>query len=520
MKRITKIEENKFLSIKKKTRVAAYCRVSTASDEQKISLDAQKAHYEKYIKSNYEWEYVGLYYDEGVSGTKKEGRDGLLSLIVDCEKGLIDLVLTKSISRFSRNTTDCLEIVRRLQELKVNVHFEKENIHTGTMESELMLSIMSSLAEDESKSISENEKWSIKKRFQKGTYVISYPPYGYENKNREMVIVPEQAEVVKQIFTSTLAGMSTQAIASELNNQGILSRKGGKWSGMTVNAILKNEKYTGDVIFQKTYTDSNFNRHINFGEYDQYLCKDHHEPIVSHEVFEKANEMLKQRGKEKGNGDNTKKYQNRYGFSGIIICGECGGTFKRRKHTKPSGGYVAWCCSNHIHDKHSCSMKYITDEGVKTTFLTMMNKLIFGRNIVLNPLLKNLKGLEDKEVLLQIQHLDNKLEKNMEQRQVLTSLMASSLLEPGLFNKESNDLMREQEILQTEKDKLINSVSGDRTKIDALEKLMDFVSGSEMLTEYSDEIFLAHIDNIKVTSRVEIIFQLKCGLNINERLVE
>lgn len=285
MKRITKIEENKALSLKKKIRVAAYCRVSTASDEQLISLEAQKAHYEDYIKSNDEWEYAGLYYDEGITGTKKECRDGLLSLVDACEKGMVDLVITKSISRFSRNTTDCLELVRKLLDLKVTVIFEKENINTGAMESELMLSILSSLAESESVSISENSKWSVQKRFQNGTFIISYPPYGYKNENGEMVIVPEQAEVVKQIFADTLAGKSTHAIAKELNERGVASKKGGNWTPGTINAIIRNEKFTGDAIFQKTYTDSSFNRHLNKGECDQYLCKGHHEAIVSHEVL-------------------------------------------------------------------------------------------------------------------------------------------------------------------------------------------------------------------------------------------
>ena len=165
MKRITKIEENKVLSTKKKIRVAAYCRVSTASDEQLISLEAQKAHYEDYIKSNDEWEYAGLYYDEGITGTKKECRDGLLSLVDACEKGMVDLVITKSISRFSRNTTDCLETGKKTAGFKGNRDFEKENINTGAMESELMLSILSSLAESESVSISENSKWSVQKTF-------------------------------------------------------------------------------------------------------------------------------------------------------------------------------------------------------------------------------------------------------------------------------------------------------------------------------------------------------------------
>lgn len=519
MKRITKIEENRALSIKKKTRVVAYCRVSTASDEQLISLDTQKAHYEDYIKSNAEWEFAGIFYDEGITGTKKECRDGLNSLVAACEKGLVNMIITKSISRFSRNTTDCLELVRKLISLNVTVIFEKENINTGSMESELMLSILSSLAESESVSISENSKWSIQKRFQNGTYIISYPPYGYENVGGEMIVVPEQAEIVKKIFEDTLAGKSTHAIAKELNDCGVTSKKGGKWTPGAINAIIRNEKFTGDVIFQKTYTDSQFSRHTNDGELNQYLCENHHEPIVSHEIFDKANEVLNQRGKEKGNGERTERYQNRYGFSGRIKCGECDGVFKRRNHYKPSGSYIAWCCTHHIEDRHSCSMKYITDDGIKTAFLTMMNKLVFAHQSVLKPLLHSLQGFDDKDRLLQIQEYETKLEKNMEKRQVLTSLMAGGLLEPALFSKENNALILEEKHLQEEKKQMINSVSGDRTKIEALETLIKFASGSEMLTEYSDEIFLSFVEGITVLSRKEIVFELKCGLKLKERLV-
>lgn len=519
MKRITKIEENIALSVKKKTHVAAYCRVSTASDEQLISLDTQKAHYEDYIKSNNEWEYVGIFFDEGITGTKKDCRDGLNALIDSCERGLIDLVITKSISRFSRNTTDCLELVRKLIGLNVTVIFEKENINTDSMESELMLSILSSLAESESVSISENSKWSIQKRFQNGTYIISYPPYGYENVGGEMIVVPEQAEIVKKIFEDTLAGKSTHVIARELNDGGVKSKKGGKWTPGTINAIIRNEKFTGDVIFQKTYTDSQFSRHTNDGELNQYLCENHHEPIVNHEIFDKANEVLNQRGKEKGNGERTERYQNRYGFSGRIKCGECGGVFKRRIHYKPSGSYIAWCCTHHIEDRHSCSMKYITDDGIKAAFLTMMNKLIFAYQSVLKPLLHSLQGFDDKDKLLQIQEYETKLEKNMDQRQVLTSLMASGLLEPALFSKENNALILEEKRLQEEKKQMINTVSGDRTKIETLETLIKFVSCSEMLTEYLDEAFLSHVERITVLSREEVVFELKCGLKLKERLV-
>ena len=520
MKRITKIKEHESVGTAKKIRVAAYCRVSTASDEQLISLEAQKMHYEAYIKANDEWEFAGLYYDEGVSGTKTAKREGLLSMLKDCERGKIEYIITKSISRFARNTTDCLTMVRRLLELNIPVFFEKENINTASMESELMLSILSGLAESESASISQNSKWSVKNRFKNGTFIISYPPYGYANVDGEMVIVPEQAEVVKRIFEDTLAGKSTHVIAGEINAEGIPPKKGKNWSPGTINAILKNEKYTGDVIFQKTYTDSSFNRHTNYGEYDQYLYEEHHEPIISHEDFDKANELLQQRGKEKGNGKDTAKYQNRYGFSGRIKCGECGSTFKRRMHYKPSGAYVAWCCSRHIETVEACSMKYITDNALKTAFLTMMNKLVFSHQMVLRPLLNALKGTNDEERLMQIEEVETKLDKNTEQRQVLTGLMASGYLEPALFNKESNALTTEADMLRQKKDDLMHSMCGDRSKMDELESLMQFSKKNDMVMEYSDDLFLAYVERVMIISRSEVVFELKCGLNLKERLVD
>ncbi len=519
MKRITKIGANETPLQKKKIKVAAYCRVSTASDEQLISLEAQKAHYEEYIRANDEWEYVGLYYDEGITGTKKDGRAGLLSMIDDCEDGKIEFIITKSISRFARNTTDCLEMVRSLTDLGISIYFEKENINTGSMESELMLSILSSLAESESVSISENEKWSIRKRFENGTFIIAYPPYGYENVDGEMKVIPEQAEIVKEIYAACLSGKSTHTIAKELNERGIRTKKNGKWGAGSVNGILTNEKYTGDVIFQKTYSDSSFNRHRNYGERDQFLCENHHEPIISHEDFDKVRAVLDQRAMEKGNGTDTYRYQNRYCFSGIIKCGECGGTFKRRQHYKPSGNYVAWTCSTHLESKLDCSMLYISDEGIKLAFLTMMNKLVYGHNTILKPLLRTLRGMDDKNRLLWIQELEIRIEANTDRKQILTNLMATGVLEPAVFNKENNALVAEEQRLRAEKEKLVSFVGGDKVRMKELQKLMAFTSKGEMLTEFSDETFLEFVDSITVESRKKIVFHLNCGLNLAERLV-
>lgn len=301
MKKVTKISENTSdFTEHPKLRVAAYCRVSTDNDDQLISLDTQIKHYESYIKANPDWNFAGLYYDEGITGTKKEKRPELLRMIADCENKKIDFIVTKSISRFARNTTDCLELVRKLLSLGIFIYFEKENINTGSMESELMLSILSGLAESESVSIAENSKWTVKRRFQNGTFKISYPPYGYGTVDGELIVNETQAEIVRFIFSSILSGKSTGKIASELNRQAVPSKKGGRWTATTIRGMVGNEKYTGDAIFQKTFTDTHFNRHYNYGEKDQYLIKNHHDSIISHEDFEAAQIIIEQRGKEKG----------------------------------------------------------------------------------------------------------------------------------------------------------------------------------------------------------------------------
>lgn len=347
MKRITKIDAA--AKTEKKLRVAAYARVSTDSADQLVSLDAQKEHYEQVIKNCPSWEYAGLYYDEGVSGTKMAKRDGLLRMLADCDRGLIDYILVKSISRFSRNTVETVETVRRLSAIGVYIFFEKENIDTGKMEGELMLSIMSSLAEDESRSLSDNNKWSIQKRFQNGTYVIGTPAYGYKNVDGRMVIDEDKAEVVKRIFASVLEGKSGTKIASELQEEGIPTARGGRWQSSVILGMIRNETYTGVAVFQKTYKDDRFNSRVNRGEKGMYRIEGHHEPIVSEETFRAANFAVDNNAREKGITKGG-KYSKRYALSGKVFCGECGGKCKR----KMIYGEVWYGCETHIRDKKKC----------------------------------------------------------------------------------------------------------------------------------------------------------------------
>ena len=519
MKRVTRLGGDvKKKSTAKVLRVAAYCRVSTGSDAQLESLDAQKTHYENYINGREDWEFAGLYFDEGISGTKKEKRPALLQMIADCKAGKIDFVITKSISRFARNTTDCLEMVRKLLELDIPIYFEKENLNTSSMESELFLAILSSVAEGESTSISENNKWSIQRRFKNGTFKLSYPPYGYNWDGEQMVINPEQAETVRWIFKQVLSGKGTHAISDELNANSIPTKKGGRWTPTTVRGMVSNEKYTGDVIFQKTYTDSQFNRHINYGQKDRYAMSDHHEAIISREVFEAANTLIAQRGKEKGIIKGSEKYQSRYCFSGRIVCGECGDTFKRRIHSTTTHKYAAWCCNTHIEDKSRCSIKYIRDDTVKAAFVTMINKLIFAHSIVLKPYVETLQNGCTNAPMRRIQQIQTLLLENAEQRETLTKLMAQGYIDQILYNEENNTLLSQADRYRQEMDTLSKAIGGDGAHVTAAKELLRYVEKAAMLTDFDEALFENTVTCIKVLSREEIAFELKCGLTLKERM--
>lgn len=497
----------------KKLRVAAYCRVSTENDDQKESLEAQKEHYESWIRMHNDWECAGVFYDFGISGTKSESRDGLQALLYECRIGRIDYVLTKSISRFSRNTADCLSLVRELLSYHIPIYFEKENLDTSTMESELMLSILSSMAQDESESISRNVRWTVKKRIETGTYKFGYPPYGYKrDENGNLMIDQEEANVIRLIFTSALNGMGTYKIAQMLDKKKVPTRKGGKWSGSTVKGILVNEKYYGAALFQKTYTDSSFKRHNNHGEVDSFMAEDHHEAIISKEVFERVQVMIQKHIDEHGIIKNMGKYHNKYPFSGIIICGECGNKFKRQ--TQSTG--IAWACSTHLYDKKNCSMMFIKDEAIKAAFVNMMNKLIFSYKQVLLPYYDAICLLDTDENLQEILGLKNNLQRNVDRKNDLRKLRVNGFLDSAMYNQELRRIEKDNEEIRTALQNLERAEENGSIK--ETKKLLHFLESADMLTKFSDELFTDFVNNIYVYERTCIGFRLKCGLTLKEEV--
>ena len=297
---------------KPKLRVAAYCRVSTDSDEQATSYEAQVEHYTEYIKKNPEWEFAEIYANDGISGTNTKNREEFNRMIEDCEAGTIDMIITKSISRFARNTLDCLKYIRQFKEKNIPVFFEKEAINTMDAKGEVLLTIMASLAQQESQSLSQNVKFGLKFRYQNGQVQVNHNRFlGYTNdEDGNLVIDPEQAEIVKRIYREYLEGYSIDKIAAGLEADGILTGAGKpRWHTCTINKILRNEKYIGDALLQKTYTTDFLNktRVKNTGIVPQYYVEGNHEAIIPREIYMRVQEELVRRRVVKTSANGKKR---------------------------------------------------------------------------------------------------------------------------------------------------------------------------------------------------------------------
>ena len=517
MGKVISIPKKKLFNSIRLIRVAAYCRVSTRADAQLESLESQRSHFEKVIRDNPAWESAGVYYDEGISGTKIAKRSGLQSMMKSVRQGNIDMVIVKTISRLARNTEDCLSIVRQIIECGANIFFEGENLNTANMESELFLSILGSIAESESESISRNVKWGIQKRFRDGTFKIATPPYGYVNIDDEMKIVPEEAEIVKRIFASALKGNGGHTIAKELNSAGIKSPRKSSWTSKSVLGILTNEKYTGDIIFQKTFRDEYYKMHINHGELDKIMISGHHESIISHEEYERVQKQIKLHGSEKMNSGGN-KYLNRYSFSGIIICGECGSHLKRCIHSTGRRKYAAWCCKKHLSDVSSCSMKYITDDAVRNAFCVLFNKLIYGKDKILKPLLEEIIQSGEAGGNGRLSEIENELRKLRSQMETMRELLSQHYLSDDVYHKADDELKVKCEKLMDEKYDIQRTYDRQNCNIKSLKELIRLLENTAPLQSYSDEYFLMTVQGMKLLSREKIKFILKCGLELEESL--
>lgn len=338
-------------------RVAAYCRVSTNSDEQLTSYKMQKKVYTELIQEKPEWCMAGIYADEGISGTRADKRDEFQRMIKDCYNHKIDYIITKSVSRFARNTAECIEFVRKLKSLGIGVIFEEQNCDTLKCDSELLLTIHAGFAQAESESMSRNITWSFRKKFEQGEVVFNYKKMvGYrKGADGNPEIIPEEAEIIKQIYMMFLAGMTLREIRDKLHEENVESKCGKvKWSISTIQSILKNEKYCGDAILQKTVTIDPISKihKKNTGEAPMYYVKDNHVGIIDREIFNRTQEELAKRlnvrpSTDKNSVTGQGKYS-RYALSDILRCGECGTKFRRATWSKKGKKKIVWRCGNRL----------------------------------------------------------------------------------------------------------------------------------------------------------------------------
>lgn len=343
--------------IPKKKRVAAYARVSSGKDAMLHSLSAQVSYYSDYIQKHREWQFAGVYADEALTGTKDD-RAEFQRLLNDCRDGKIDMVITKSISRFARNTVTMLETLRELKLINVDVYFEKENIHSISGDGELMLTILASFAQAESLSVSENCKWRIRKRFQAGEIANLRFMYGYNIKKGEITVDHKEAEIVRMIFADYISGMGCENIASKLNQLGLRTIRNNAWNDKRVADIIRNEKYTGNALLQKKYVTDHLSKKLvlNKGKLPKYYAYGTHEPIIDLATFQKAQEVMAAR---RGRNNDGPKNINNYPFTGMIKCPRCGRNYRRIINK----GRAAWNCPTFVkHGKAACHGKQIPED--------------------------------------------------------------------------------------------------------------------------------------------------------------
>jgi site-specific DNA recombinase len=376
----------------KALRVAAYCRVSTTLEQQETSYEAQVSYYTEKIKSNPNWKLAGIYADDGKSATNTKKRDDFNAMIEDCMVGKIDMVITKSVSRFARNTVDSLQNIRKLKDKNVAVFFEKEGVNTLDGTGELLITILSSQAQEESRNLSENTRWGLVRRFENGIVSVNHNKFlGYtKDKNKELVIVPEEAELVRRIFRLYLEGSSIMQITKILESEGITTVTGlDKWCPGTINKMLSNEKYMGDVLQQKTYTIDFLTkkRVLNKGIVPQYYIEDDHEAIIPKELYYQVQEEKARRAslhkpsvarKEK---KEKSKYSSKFALTDIMVCKECGQPYRRQIWSKYGQKTAVWRCDNRLKNgtkncKHSPTFK---EDVLHEAIMTAINSVVENR---------------------------------------------------------------------------------------------------------------------------------------------
>lgn len=493
---------------RRRKKVCAYCRVSTDMEDQRSSYLSQINHYSEYIKKNKDWEFAGIYADDGITGTQIKKRDEFIRMIEDCKSGLIDIIIAKSISRFARNTVDTLNTVRMLRELDIDVYFEKENIHTLTMDSEMFLTLYSAFAQAESESTSMNVKLGYKAKMKRGEPCGSIACYGFvwDKNAKELLINDKEAKVVKKIFKMYIEGFGSTKIARILTEEGIKAPNGGAiWHPGAIKDMLRNVKYKGDICGQRFFVENPISHKLlkNRGQRPMYYVSDHHKGIIDKKTFNKVQEIYDNRSKKIKNGkEYCEKFSLRYTFSSMIYCEHCGKTYVRRytKYKNKDGithDHIYWACSANLADKEGKCGKAVTirDEELKSLFVALFNK--FLNQTKNDDIIKKIKDVISKDNSIEkLNTINKKIDSCKDKIAKLIDLNINTTLDADVFIKKNNELNQELMQLETEKRVIMNSklyIQKEQRRLKNIEKELN---SSTTTYKFDDEVFKKLINKV------------------------
>ena len=496
-----------------KLRVAAYCRVSTDSDEQETSYDAQVSHYTEYIQQNPQWTLAGIFADDGISGTNTKKRDEFNRMIDECMAGNIDMIITKSISRFARNTLDCLQYIRQLKDKNIPVYFEKESINTLDAKGEVLLTIMASLAQQESQSMSENIKLGLQYRFQQGKVHINHNRFlGYtKDEDGHLIIDPEQAEIVKRIYREYLEGSSMDKIAAGLMADGILTGAGKeKWHTSTINKILRNEKYMGDALLQKTYTTDFLTkkRIKNNGTVPQYYVEGDHEAIIPKELFMQVQaELVRRRVVHVSPTGKKRSFSCNHCFAQMVFCGDCGELYRRVHWNNHGCKSIVWRCISRLEPGSAdtnCTNRTVNELLLQEVTVTAINQILTERGTFLKQLQANIAKAVVSADTLSPDGIQARLEE-----------LQKELIKKA-NNKQDYDAIAD-EIFRLRDQKEQSELDSHRREevMNRIKELKDFIAGQETdITEFDEALVRKLIQQITVFQD-HFTVEFKSGITID-----
>lgn len=502
-----KSEENK------KIRLAPYCRVSSDSADQKHSFATQIKYFMDYCKRNPEYELVDIYADEGISGTSMFKRDEFNRMILDCENGKIDRIITKSVSRFARNTEELLLILRKLKSLNVSVYFEEQDIDTNRINAEMIVTFPGMAAEQESRSVSDNLRWSCRKRMEQGEFFGNYVAYGYKLENKALVINEDEAVIVREIFDMYLNGIGKSTIAQTLNRKGVPTRENRKaWYTNTISYILTNERYKGDSLLQKKFNSETLpHKHIrNKGQLNKYYIENSHPPIIERDIFDKVQEII--------NFRSIKKSENGiYPLSKKLICPDCGSVFKRQI----VNGKIYWLCRKSSLGQTNCKSRRLLEKSVCNSFVIMLNKIIDNKQILIDDLISNIQTMikcESKNNR-KLYEVDLKIADLGEQNYVISRLHSKGLLDDIEFNSQSTNINNQITELRFKR-KLILKEDSCSEWLKEIEELNEIISLHNYGEKFSEELFGSIVKRIVVIDNATLQFELLGRLKFTEKMLE